>query len=279
MLQSVRFEVLKAASMKMAVFWVVALCSLVEVYWRFRGARCLHHQGDEDALLLLFQCESPGFLPTWFTGITLGLFPKNYIKSSEFSVYGRGGQLPELQEPHLSSHFDQEPQAFRWHVVGYNVQWAQNVHMKSPPLTNQSKWNLRLIETRALQHSVEQLRKFIFFFFLQRSCRQSVAALLSTINKMASPRERAECLVWFSETKSPITVQKNYRRIFEKDPPDKRPWRPGMTSFWPQGVFCSSQVEAKNARLTKRWSMSWRPFREVRQSRFVERHLSSTPHV
>jgi hypothetical protein len=32
--------------MKMAVFWVVAPCSLVEVHQRFRGPCCLHHQGD-----------------------------------------------------------------------------------------------------------------------------------------------------------------------------------------------------------------------------------------
>jgi hypothetical protein len=32
--------------MKMAVFWVVAPYSLVEVYQRFRGPCCLHHQGD-----------------------------------------------------------------------------------------------------------------------------------------------------------------------------------------------------------------------------------------
>jgi hypothetical protein len=31
---------------KMAVFWVVAPCSLVEIYQRFRGPCCLHHQGD-----------------------------------------------------------------------------------------------------------------------------------------------------------------------------------------------------------------------------------------
>jgi hypothetical protein len=31
----------------MAVFWVVAPCRLVEVYQRFRGPCCLHHQGDE----------------------------------------------------------------------------------------------------------------------------------------------------------------------------------------------------------------------------------------
>jgi hypothetical protein len=30
----------------MAVFWV-APCGLVEVYQRFRGPCCLHHQGDE----------------------------------------------------------------------------------------------------------------------------------------------------------------------------------------------------------------------------------------
>jgi hypothetical protein len=42
----VGFEVLTAVSMKMAIFWVVAPCSLVEVYKLFRGPCCLHHQGD-----------------------------------------------------------------------------------------------------------------------------------------------------------------------------------------------------------------------------------------
>jgi hypothetical protein len=32
--------------MRMTVFWVVAPCSLVEVYRRFIGACSLHHQGD-----------------------------------------------------------------------------------------------------------------------------------------------------------------------------------------------------------------------------------------
>jgi hypothetical protein len=40
----VGFEVLTAVSMKMAVFWVVAPCSLVEVYPHFRGTCCHHHQ-------------------------------------------------------------------------------------------------------------------------------------------------------------------------------------------------------------------------------------------
>jgi hypothetical protein len=46
----VRFEFLTVTSMKMAVFWVVAPCSLVEVYRRFRGACCLHHQDNETSV-------------------------------------------------------------------------------------------------------------------------------------------------------------------------------------------------------------------------------------
>jgi hypothetical protein len=42
----VGFEVLTAVSMKMAGFWVVAPCSLVEVYQRYRGPCCHHQQGD-----------------------------------------------------------------------------------------------------------------------------------------------------------------------------------------------------------------------------------------
>jgi hypothetical protein len=39
------------SSKKMAVFSVVAPCSLVEVYQRFRRTCCLHHQGNEQAKL------------------------------------------------------------------------------------------------------------------------------------------------------------------------------------------------------------------------------------
>jgi hypothetical protein len=34
---------------KMIVFWVVAPCSLVEIYRRFKSACCLRHHGDESA--------------------------------------------------------------------------------------------------------------------------------------------------------------------------------------------------------------------------------------
>jgi hypothetical protein len=35
---------------KMAIFWVVAPCSLVEVYQRFRGPWWFHHQGEHGPL-------------------------------------------------------------------------------------------------------------------------------------------------------------------------------------------------------------------------------------
>jgi hypothetical protein len=38
MFRYLRFQVLTATRMKKAVFWVVAPCSLVEVYRRFKGA-------------------------------------------------------------------------------------------------------------------------------------------------------------------------------------------------------------------------------------------------
>jgi hypothetical protein len=46
-LAEVGFEVLTAVSMKMAVFWVVAPCSLVEVYQRFRDPCCCLHRSDD----------------------------------------------------------------------------------------------------------------------------------------------------------------------------------------------------------------------------------------
>jgi hypothetical protein len=42
------FEVLTAVSTKIAVFWVVAPYSLVEVYQHFRGPCCLSHHHPDD---------------------------------------------------------------------------------------------------------------------------------------------------------------------------------------------------------------------------------------
>jgi hypothetical protein len=48
----------------MAVFWVVAPCSLVEVYQRFRGP-CPHHQGNHRPLQPRRQPSKTLFLTSW----------------------------------------------------------------------------------------------------------------------------------------------------------------------------------------------------------------------
>jgi hypothetical protein len=53
----------------MAIFWVVAPCSLVEVYQRFRGPCCLHHQGDE-YLMMEAVSTSETLVNFWLHGAT-----------------------------------------------------------------------------------------------------------------------------------------------------------------------------------------------------------------
>jgi hypothetical protein len=48
----VRFQAVTAASMK-TVLWDMAPCSPIEVDRRFRGAYCLHNQGDELIALII----------------------------------------------------------------------------------------------------------------------------------------------------------------------------------------------------------------------------------
>jgi hypothetical protein len=40
------FELLMVMSMKMAIYWNAAQCTLIQIEQCFRGAYCLHHQGD-----------------------------------------------------------------------------------------------------------------------------------------------------------------------------------------------------------------------------------------
>jgi hypothetical protein len=54
----------------MAVFWVVALCSLVEIYWRFRGPWCLHHHLP-DYTALQTRRHSSSYSPPWEPQILL----------------------------------------------------------------------------------------------------------------------------------------------------------------------------------------------------------------
>jgi hypothetical protein len=85
----VGFEVLTAVSSKMAVFWVVAPCCLVEVYQRFRGTCSLHHQGPTQGLAVISWGPGAKLLfgpPPKFLIILLDLIKKLLINSDKFSV-------------------------------------------------------------------------------------------------------------------------------------------------------------------------------------------------
>jgi hypothetical protein len=84
--RSVRFQVLTAASMKMAVFWVVASSSLVDVHRRFRGACCFHHQGDDRGIALTMEAASASETLVYFYQTTRRKNPEDSHLQSR-SVY------------------------------------------------------------------------------------------------------------------------------------------------------------------------------------------------
>jgi hypothetical protein len=76
----VRFHVLMAASMKMAAFWDIALCSLIEIDWHFRDAYCPHFQliismimdfWNVGLLLQDYMMQCPWRLPSFSGPVTL----------------------------------------------------------------------------------------------------------------------------------------------------------------------------------------------------------------
>jgi hypothetical protein len=71
----VRFQVLAAASMMFRVFWFVAPYSYVEGDWRYRGAYCLHHQGDETFITLMMEA-----VRTSVSSVQFNITTRRYIR-------------------------------------------------------------------------------------------------------------------------------------------------------------------------------------------------------
>jgi hypothetical protein len=65
----------------MAIFWVVAPFSLVEVYQRFRGPCCLHHQGYD--VLMTEAARTSGTLVNFYQ-TTLRYNPEDSHLPSRF---------------------------------------------------------------------------------------------------------------------------------------------------------------------------------------------------
>jgi hypothetical protein len=66
--------------LRMAVFWVMAQCSLVDVYRRFRDTCCLHHQGDDGGRKYLWNV---GKLLPDYTALQPRRQPSSYSPSWE----------------------------------------------------------------------------------------------------------------------------------------------------------------------------------------------------
>jgi hypothetical protein len=66
----------------MDVFWVVAPCSLVEAYQRFRGPCCLHHQGDDSLITLMMKAARTSEMLVNFYQTTWSYNPENTHLSS-----------------------------------------------------------------------------------------------------------------------------------------------------------------------------------------------------
>jgi hypothetical protein len=62
LLNSGRVSDVRQAEMhtKKTVLWDIPQRSLVEIDWRFRGAYCFHHQGDENLSLIALMMEAAG---------------------------------------------------------------------------------------------------------------------------------------------------------------------------------------------------------------------------
>ena len=57
-------------------------------------------------------------------------------------------------------------------------------------------------------------------------------------SKMSSNQEKAQCVIWFAESKSVTTVRRNYRRQYHKDPPSENSVRAWYRTFLDRGSVC-----------------------------------------
>ena len=58
---------------------------------------------------------------------------------------------------------------------------------------------------------------------------------------MASMQEKAQCVLWFHESRSPVTVQRQFRREYGRDPPDVKSNKDWYDKFKETGSVCDKR--------------------------------------
>jgi len=53
---------------------------------------------------------------------------------------------------------------------------------------------------------------------------------------MASMKEKAQCVLWYHETKSPVTVQRKFRNAYGRPPPDVENIKAWYSKFVGTGI-------------------------------------------
>jgi hypothetical protein len=56
-----------------------------------------------------------------------------------------------------------------------------------------------------------------------------------SLSVMASPQEKVQCVLWYAESKSVVTVQRNFRRAYRKDAPTDKSIRKWYQQFQETG--------------------------------------------
>jgi hypothetical protein len=97
----------------------------------------------------------------------------------------------------------------------------------------------------------------------------TLATRVQHIRKMANQLEKAFCVLEFHSTKSVITVQREFRRNFEKDPPTANSIRKWYQKFVNTGCICKGKSSGRPSTSaetidrvrhhtsTMRWQHSW----------------------
>jgi transposase len=65
------------------------------------------------------------------------------------------------------------------------------------------------------------------------------------VEKMATPQERAQTVVWFCKTKSETQTQRNFRTHYQKDPPSRNSIMDWKKKFLETGSVLSKKSSGR----------------------------------
>jgi hypothetical protein len=82
-----KFHVLKATRTKLRAFWDIAPCSLVGVDRLFRGAYCLHRQGDYGFITMMMEAVRTSETSVYFNETTRRYIPEGCHLQVKLKLY------------------------------------------------------------------------------------------------------------------------------------------------------------------------------------------------